>query len=253
MQSTTSTFQSPWRFWHGAAVLASAMTLYILLSRAHMEIVRQTVGMQAYLGEGPRLPPHVLVAGQVIKAGALLTMLWLVGLRLKGLSARWIGLVPVKPVWIGLGVLTGLGGFCLLLALAKLIVVIVPDWLAFAQAPFALDAGNSLAGSIAFLAMTLAITPVAEEIFFRGFLFRWMSGHHRVWLAAGVSSVMFGVAHILPPQAIAATLMGLVLCWLYWRTGSIWPSVAAHVTNNAIGIGLGAAAAGGHLPAWLTP
>lgn len=253
MQSTTSDFQSPWRFWHGAAVLASAMTLYVALSWAHMEIVRQTVGMEAYLGEGPRLPPHVLVAGQAIKAVALLTMLWLVGLRLKGLSVRWIGLVPVAPVWIALGVLTGAGGFGVLLVLAKLIVVIVPDWLAFAQAPFALDAGNSLAGSLAFLVMTIAITSVAEEIFFRGFLFRWMSGHRAVWLAAGVSSVMFGVAHILPPQAIAAAAMGLALCWLYWRTGSIWPSVAAHITNNAIGIGLGAAAAGGHLPAWLTP
>lgn len=50
---------------------------------------------------------------------------------------------------------------------------------------------------------------------------------------------MFGVAHILPPQAISAALMALLLCWLYWRTGSVWPAVAAHITNNALGIGLG--------------
>jgi membrane protease YdiL (CAAX protease family) len=54
-----------------------------------------------------------------------------------------------------------------------------------------------------------------------------------------VSSVMFGVAHILPPQAISAVLMALILCWLYWRTGSIWPAVVAHITNNALGISLG--------------
>ena len=60
-----------------------------------------------------------------------------------------------------------------------------------------------------------------------------------VWLAAIISSVMFGAAHILPPQAISAALMALILCWLYWRTGSVWPAIAAHITNNALGIGLG--------------
>lgn len=250
---TARSFETPWRFWHGAAVLAAAMTLYVALSWAHMEIVRQTVGMQAYLGEGPRLPPHVLLTGQAIKAAALISMLWLVGLRLKELPAAWVGLRPVATGWILAGVLAGAAGFALRLGLAKLIVVAVPQWLAFAQAPFAFDAQNGLPVSVAFLVMTVAITPVAEEIFFRGFLFRWMSGHHPVWLAAGISSVMFGAMHILPPQAISATLMALLLCWLYWRTGAVWPSVAAHVTNNALGILLGAAAAGGHLPAWLTP
>lgn len=250
---TASTFQSPWRFWHGAAVLAAAMTLYTGLSWAHMEIVRQTVGMEAYLGEGPRLPPQVLLIGQAIKALALLSMLWLIGLGAGRMPLKWVGLVRVAPVWIATAVALGIVCFVLRLGLAKLIVVAMPEWMALAQPPFAFDATNGLWASAGFLIMTLAITPFAEEVFFRGFLFRWMSGHRPVWLAALVSSALFGVAHILPPQAISAMLMALVLCWLYWRTGSIWPAVAAHVTNNVLGILLGAAAAGGHLPAWLTP
>lgn len=250
---TTSSFQSPWRFWHGAAVLAAAMTLYTVLSWAHMEIVRQTVGMEAYLGDGPRLPPQVLLAGQAIKALSLLSMLWLIGLGAGRMPLKRVGLTGVRRRWLVLAVLLGLGGFALRLGLAKLIVTAVPEWLALAQPPFAFDAGNGRLASIGFLALTIAVTPFAEEVFFRGFLFRWMTGHHRVWLAALISSVLFGIAHILPPQAISATLMALVLCWLYWRTGSVWPAIVAHATNNVLGIVLGAAAAGGHLPVWLTP
>ena len=149
--------------------------------------------------------------------------------------------------------LVGLAGVALRLGLAKAMVVVMPGWLAMAQPPFVLDATNGALAVTGFLVMTLAITPFAEEVFYRGFLFKWMSGHHGVVLAAIISSVLFGVMHILPPQAISAALMGLALCWLYWRTGSVWPAIAAHVTNNVLGIALGAAAAAGALPVWLTP
>lgn len=152
---------------------------------------------------------------------------------------RWVGLVSVPWRWIGLAVGVGATAFAVRLVLARLMVVAMPDWMAFMGTPFALGDGHSLGMSAGFLGMTVLVTPFAEEVFFRGFLFRWMSGNRPVWLAAIISSVMFGVAHILPPQAISAALMALLLCWLYWRTGSVWPAVAAHITNNALGIGLG--------------
>lgn len=239
MSKRIKSLESPWRFWPGIAILASAMTGYVLLSWVHMEIVRQTVGMEAYLGEGPRLPPGVLMFGQLNKAVAVLAAVAIGALLLHQRGPRWVGLVAVSWRWIGLAVVIGAVAFGLRLVLAKLMVVAMPDWIAFMSTPFALDPGNSTWMSIGFLVMTIAVTPFAEEVFFRGFLFRWMSGHHPVWLAAIISSIMFGVAHILPPQAISAALMALLLCWLYWRTGSIWPAIAAHITNNALGIGLG--------------
>jgi hypothetical protein len=249
----TRSFDSPWRFWHGAAVLAAAMTAYMALSWAHMEIVRSTVGMEAYLGDGPRLPPDVLLIGQLNKAVALMTMLALVGLWPKRLSWHAVGFRPVRAGWVGLAALIAVVAFAIRLGLAKAIVMAAPEWIAFARAPFAFDAQNGWLISAGFLAATILVTPMAEEVFFRGFLFKWMAGHKPVWLAALVSSILFGVMHILPPQAISAALMALVLCWLYWRTGSIWPAIVAHMTNNAIGILLGAAAAAGQLPDWLTP
>lgn len=239
MSKRIKSLESPWRFWPGVAILAGAMTGYVLLSWAHMEIVRQSVGMEAYLGDGPRLPPGILIIGQLNKAVALLMAVAIGALLLHRRGPRWVGLVSVPWRWIGLAVGVGATAFAVRLVLARLMVVAMPDWMAFMGTPFALGDGHSPGMSAGFLGMTILVTPFAEEVFFRGFLFRWMSGNRPVWLAAIISSVMFGVAHILPPQAISAALMALLLCWLYWRTGSVWPAVAAHITNNALGIGLG--------------
>ena len=239
MSKRIKSLESPWRFWPGVAILAGAMTGYVLLSWAHMEIVRQSVGMEAYLGDGPRLPPGILIIGQLNKAVALLIAVAIGALLLHRRGPRWVGLVSVPWRCIGLAVGVGATAFAVRLVLARLMVVAMPDWMDFMGTPFALGDGHSPGMSAGFLGMTVLVTPFAEEVFFRGFLFRWMSGNRPVWLAAIISSVMFGVAHILPPQAISAALMALLLCWLYWRTGSVWPAVAAHITNNALGIGLG--------------
>lgn len=238
-------FESPWRFWHGVGILASAMTLYALLSWAHMELVRQTVGFDAYLGAGPRLPAHVLVTGQWIKAVALLAVLALLARTSGRLDWRALGLRRVGIFWIVLasGLAVGLFGFRLLLA--KAIAITLPGWADFMPAPFVFSGEANLLFSLMFLVTTILVTPFAEEIFFRGFLFKWMSGHRPIWLAALVSSTLFGVMHILPPQAISAALLALVLCWLYWRTGSIWPAIAAHVVNNALGVLIGASGLAG--------
>ncbi|WP_138511574.1 type II CAAX endopeptidase family protein [Maricaulis alexandrii] len=246
--SRTTDFQSPWRFWHGAGVLAAAMTLYTGLSWGHMELVRQTVGMEAYLGNGPRLPVHVLLAGQWIKAVALIGVLVLLALWPKRLGWAAVGLRPVAGIWIALAICVALVLFLFRLGLARMIRWSLPGWADFMPDPFIFGAGQTVWMAGLYLVTTLVVTPVVEEVFFRGFLFKWMSGHRPVWLAAGLSSVMFGVMHILPPQAISAALMALVLCWLYWRTGSIWPAIAAHMTNNALGVVIGALGVSGLSP-----
>lgn len=179
MSKRIKSLESPWRFWPGVAILAGAMTGYVLLSWAHMEIVRQSVGMEAYLGDGPRLPPGILIIGQLNKAVALLMAVAIGALLLHRRGPRWVGLVSVPWRWIGLAVGVGAAAFAVRLVLARLMVVAMPDWMAFMGTPFALGDGHSLGMSAGFLGMTVLVTPFAEEVFFRGFLFRWMSGTGR--------------------------------------------------------------------------
>jgi membrane protease YdiL (CAAX protease family) len=88
--------------------------------------------------------------------------------------------------------------------------------------------GNPLA---TIFALTI-VAPFAEEIFFRGQILRGLLGRYSPWTAIAVSAVIFSVAHLNPVQFPATLLLGLLLGWLYWRTGSVWPSMFAHAWNN---------------------
>lgn len=80
----------------------------------------------------------------------------------------------------------------------------------------------------------VVMAPLTEELMFRGlFLHRLSESHGRIHAIAG-SALCFGIFHILPWQAIGATLMGIYLGWLVTRTGSILMPIAAHGFFNLV-------------------
>jgi membrane protease YdiL (CAAX protease family) len=87
------------------------------------------------------------------------------------------------------------------------------------------------------------LAPVAEELVFRGAvlraLLRWkedtFKGDRRwAWGMIALSAVFFSLVHGNPAQMPHAFLIGLLLGWMYWRTGSIIPGVAYHWINNSV-------------------
>lgn len=244
--------RGPWSQRRGLAVLLAFVIPYLLLSAAHMLLVRWTVGFDAYLGHGPRMPPHVLILGQAIKAATLLGALYGVALRPAKLDWRAVGFVRCTRGWLLAGIAVALAGFALRLLLAKWLVTAVPDWARFAASPYAWS-DAPVAVMLILGTMTVAITPIAEEAFFRGFLLPWMATYRPLWLAMLVGAAMFGASHLVPSQAISAALMSLLIMGLYLGSRSIWPCIACHALNNALGLGLGMVASAGMLPAALTP
>lgn len=77
------------------------------------------------------------------------------------------------------------------------------------------------------------LAPLAEEIVFRGAVLRSLLTRQRPWVAITISAVLFAVAHLNPAQMPHAFAIGLLLGWLYWRTGSILPGMAYHWANNS--------------------
>jgi membrane protease YdiL (CAAX protease family) len=91
--------------------------------------------------------------------------------------------------------------------------------------------------------------PMAEEFFFRGFLFgvlRQMrvtvAGRNiGTWLAAIIVGILFGLAHAgsaLSEYLIPLGFLGFVLCLLRWRTKSLYPCMALHSLNNSLAMGI---------------
>lgn len=87
------------------------------------------------------------------------------------------------------------------------------------------------AGMLLFM---LAVLPALwEELLFRGLLGRGLVS--RWGLLRGVlwTSLLFGIMHLNPAQAIAVIPLGIVLHFIYLTTRSLWAPMLLHFLNNA--------------------
>jgi len=80
--------------------------------------------------------------------------------------------------------------------------------------------------------------PLGEELLYRGMLYGALRRRWGFWGAALVSSLAFGLFHVIPLQVLTAMLLGLVLCWVYERSGSLWAPALVHLVNNLLAFGL---------------
>ena len=79
------------------------------------------------------------------------------------------------------------------------------------------------------------LAPLVEELVFRGAILRaLLQRQMHPWLAIGISAICFALAHANPAQMPHALLMGLLLGWMFVRTGSILPGVLVHWVNNTV-------------------
>ena len=189
-------------------------------------------------GSTGELPLGLSLALTVVQDGLLILAAWLaLRLSLGGAGAAELGLRRV----------TRIGRAA---ALALLV------YLVFVGAQYALIAifGNppdqqlvtdireekQTAVLVGFAIMTCLVAPVAEEIFFRGFMFRVFNAKLGPVWGTLLVGVIFGLVHAPGPviALIALGVLGAGLCVLYLRVQSIIPGMALHALNNSITFGI---------------
>jgi ABC-2 type transport system permease protein/sodium transport system permease protein len=87
--------------------------------------------------------------------------------------------------------------------------------------------------------LAMAVLPaVVEELFFRGYLLSALLGVLRPWQAIGSAAALFALFHVILSGMLAverfvpSLLLGVVLGWVCWKTGSVWPGVLLHALHN---------------------
>jgi membrane protease YdiL (CAAX protease family) len=80
---------------------------------------------------------------------------------------------------------------------------------------------------------TVLVAPLAEETFFRGFVFGGLRRYGFFW-AALASGLLFSAAHVSLGGLIPLALVGMLFAWSYSRTGSLWTSIYAHLIFNLV-------------------
>ena len=90
--------------------------------------------------------------------------------------------------------------------------------------------------------LVLSVCPVflcapLEEILYRGYLFTaTLQRVRKVWLAFAINALVFASIHYAfgPGVMLFILLWTYIPCWLYYKSGSIYPSILFHSLNNLL-------------------
>ncbi|MBA7631037.1 hypothetical protein ES703_38564 [subsurface metagenome] len=171
----------------------------------------------------------IVFVGMVVSEGAMIFGSW------------WFSAFKYKCGWRALGfrrfkVKRGLI-FAAVVVLAGLLISFLYDMLVTSDESVTLEFTETGLGWAIIALLAVVVAPVAEETFFRGFLFRGIGNRYGYGWGAVFSALLFSLAHILQPGAfLPIFLLGLLLAWLYMKTGSIWACIFTHFAYNSIAL-----------------
>jgi len=134
-----------------------------------------------------------------------------------------------------LSFLLGLGLIVLTDELERLINMVVPQPELIKEMMAPLMASTATDWLLVILGSVI-LAAVAEEGLFRGFLQVTLEKKGDVTRAVILAAVSWTIIHINPYWAIQIFVMGVFLGFLAWRTGSIWPAVIIHASNNLLAL-----------------
>ena len=92
------------------------------------------------------------------------------------------------------------------------------------------------AGLAVFVILAVLVAPIAEETFFRGFVFPGIGRKYGVWWGAIASAALFAGMHGSLGALFGTFVIGLVLAWVYVRTRSIWACIGCHAAYNSLAL-----------------
>jgi uncharacterized protein len=98
------------------------------------------------------------------------------------------------------------------------------------------------AGFLPLLLLLIAVvvlTPIGEEILFRGFLFRgWLQRPRDAWAVIMVTALLWSIIHVQYDWFVVSQIFvsGLLLGWIRWATGSTILTILLHALINTEGM-----------------
>jgi membrane protease YdiL (CAAX protease family) len=229
--------EAPWPIWTVPAAFGLGLVVGVISTAL-------VAGIGRAAGSSHNTPAVNIVGDIVFDLSFVAVAIWLTGLNRRARLSDF-GYRKVAP-GLAIGVFLAAGiSYYVLTALYQVIVGLHGT----DKLPKGLGVGQSTAALVGAAAFVCVVAPVAEEFFFRGFIFgalrRWhlMIGRHDLgtWAAAVVTGILFGLVHAGSASAqylIPLGFFGFMLCLVRWRTGSLYPCMALHSVNNSLALGI---------------
>lgn len=180
----------------------------------------------------------------LVLEGAVVAALYFSGREIAARHGGWGATFGWRrPRWMDLGI--GLLGFfasmSIRLGLGVLLGVLT-DGRANREASN-VDVGTiNLPTVLLLVAVVVIAAPLTEELLFRGLLLRTFMQRWSFWPSALLSTAIFGLFHtyevgtLLGATTLALTVsvLGLVNCFLVWRTDRLMPGIVVHMASNGL-------------------
>ena len=84
--------------------------------------------------------------------------------------------------------------------------------------------------------LTAVFAPIFEEWLCRGMVLRGLLTKMKPGWAIVVSALFFALIHLNPWQALNAFIIGVVMGYVYYKTGSLWLTMLIHFVNNGTAV-----------------
>lgn len=81
------------------------------------------------------------------------------------------------------------------------------------------------------------VGPMIEELFFRGFMYNALKKHTGILWAMMISASAFAALHAHAVGFLPIVVIGILLAYLYEKTGTLVASVTVHILHNASMVG----------------
>jgi membrane protease YdiL (CAAX protease family) len=169
----------------------------------------------------------ILVA--MLSGSISLLVVGLVAASLLSLPSARAGVGIPTTSAIGLGVFYGLTGAARVGIVVGLVAALLHLPLVDAAGAFGLSVAWGWLGVGLFLAASVLVAPIAEELLFRGILLPWLTGWMRPAWSVGISALVFALGHVY--YGVGAVLIGfygVVLGWARLRTGKLTAPIFLH-------------------------
>ena len=135
---------------------------------------------------------------------------------------------PIKLVGIGLGTV-GFG-----LTLTNIIMKVFENTELLKAAQDLMENAFSGVGILVIFIVAVVGAPIVEELLFRGVLFEEIRNECSIKTTIFLTALVFGIYHFNIIQTPNTFFMGLVLAYVYYKTGTIRAPIIIHATNNIL-------------------
>jgi membrane protease YdiL (CAAX protease family) len=155
---------------------------------------------------------------------------WLFGVRKYRVDWSVVGLRRFSAAFVGMGC-----GFLILSYLFNFIygfLVLLPLHQTL-QGDLLPTIGQTLS-SVWLWIGGIIVAPIAEEVFFRGFVFGGLKQSFGWKKAALISAALFSVAHLQLTAVLPIFVLGFFFAYLVHRSHSLWPAILMHMLTNTV-------------------